>query len=1211
MKTIHLSRPSHRLQVATAAAMLLASMPFGRAETYLWNVATPGANNWNVNANWTPSTGNPAAADTAVFGSVGTGLDALTVNNVVSVSTTVSVLNFTNTTPANWFVTQIPAGVTLSVTNLNVGFTAATGIATGTEPSDTLVSSVAMLDAGSLSVFGNLTIGNGGANRQNGTMLDLSGLAGFMYANSSGTLQLSAGNRSGASLKLASASNHVTATTVNLNTTSTSVNTTGTLTLGGGTNIFHVGALNAALGRGSCTIQFPATSGPEAGLRIRGSAGTDDSRANVMLANRTTSGTGGTDNGKLLLDGHPVDLKLNTVTVGQAGASGTGAGNIATGQFNFDAGIVDATTINLGVVTSRSNCTANGTINVGYSATLIVGSGGLSLANQIDGGPGTANGTLNGSGGTVICSNSITKANANAGGTGNVTMSGGVLNMVNGVIGTPAVPIDALNLYSAALTLAVAPNTTNVVVTALSAFGSTIHISTLPPILSYPAQFTLMQFASGSSDSTLGNLPPGYAGYLVNNATSVELFVTSGPGPGFQMLTWNGNVNGDWNTSTANWQSGKTYAQNDFVTFDDSASGVTTVNLTGAMTPGNLVVSNSAKSYTFGGAGSLGGAVALNKAGAGTLTLANTGANTFSNGVNILAGTLRASGSADRLPTSTSVTLANAAGAQLDLNSLDQTLLHLYGGGASGGNVSLGSGNLTVSGSGGFAGVISGTGKLIKTNVYDSGLGGGTLVLSNANTYSGGTIIGGHTNTPVLAVANQTGSGTGSGFVQVLTNGTLVIGGTTGPGGSVAAGTITNFGTVRIDRTDDITFTNVIVGSGGFQKYNSNTVAISGANPYTGPTTINAGALRISNAGALGTTDGFTQVPNDATARLELAGGITLLESLVLNSKLGASGGTPSVKNLSDDNTLAGALQFTANGASGWMFEAVAGRLLISGSNTPLDASGTSQNTSRPLWLRGDATGEWSGSINDNTAPNAIIALRKDGVGTWILSGANTYTGTTVVSNGTLLVNGTIAAGGSVTNAGGTLGGTGTIASPVTINDTGTLAPGNSIGGLTINHSLTLNGTTVMEVSHAATDRVVGLTTVTLGGTLKVIVGGALTGGEIFKLFSAAAYSGDFVTYDLPTLSPPLGWDTTKLAVDGSLRVTGGTLTQPALQVSPSGNQFTFSWNNVSFKLQAQTNTLSSGISGNWADYPGGGYSPVTVPINSANPAVFFRLISQ
>jgi len=51
-------------------------------------------------------------------------------------------------------------------------------------------------------------------------------------------------------------------------------------------------------------------------------------------------------------------------------------------------------------------------------------------------------------------------------------------------------------------------------------------------------------------------------------------------------------------------------------------------------------------------------------------------------------------------------------------------------------------------------------------------------------------------------------------------------------------------------------------------------------------------------------------------------------------------------------------------------------------------------------------------------------------------------------------------------------------------------------------------------------------------------------------------------------------------------------------------------WWRGSFKLQAQTNSLGSGLGTNWSDYPGGTINPITVPINTALDTVFFRLIS-
>src|SRR5207249_3522251 len=98
----------------------------------------------------------------------------------------------------------------------------------------------------------------------------------------------------------------------------------------------------------------------------------------------------------------------------------------------------------------------------------------------------------------------------------------------------------------------------------------------------------------------------------------------------------------------------------------------------------------------------------------------------------------------------------------------------------------------------------------------------------------------------------------------------------------------------------------------------------------------------------------------------------------------------------------------------------------------------------------------------------AGFGITKAGNGTLTMSGASTYTGPTTVSAGTLLVNGSLDAGSTVTVNGGTLGGTGTINGAVAVNSGGTLAPGASIGTLTFGSSLTLSGTTTMEINRGA-----------------------------------------------------------------------------------------------------------------------------------------------
>ena len=102
--------------------------------------------------------------------------------------------------------------------------------------------------------------------------------------------------------------------------------------------------------------------------------------------------------------------------------------------------------------------------------------------------------------------------------------------------------------------------------------------------------------------------------------------------------------------------------------------------------------------------------------------------------------------------------------------------------------------------------------------------------------------------------------------------------------------------------------------------------------------------------------------------------------------------------------------------------------------------------------------------------------------GTTILTAASTYTGPTIINGGKLSVNGSIASSAVTVNAGGALGGNGTVGN-TTING-GTLAPGNSIGLLTVNGSLSFTAASsyMVEVSPANADRVNVAGAATLGG---------------------------------------------------------------------------------------------------------------------------------
>ena len=215
-------------------------------------------------------------------------------------------------------------------------------------------------------------------------------------------------------------------------------------------------------------------------------------------------------------------------------------------------------------------------------------------------------------------------------------------------------------------------------------------------------------------------------------------------------------------------------------------SDVNTLTLSGGITGATF-------GLTVGGAGNttISNAIAttsgtLTKDGAGTLVL--SGANIYTGATTINAGTLQISGSADRLPTTTAVTLANIAGAILDLNNLNQTIGSLAGGGITGGNVTLGSGLLTVGDVSNttFIGNITGTGGLTKQ-------GAGNLTLAGTNSYTGNTTISSGTIT-----LNTTSSLSASSNI-VLNGGTLAISNSIAVSSSPAAGILSLVANAIID----------------------------------------------------------------------------------------------------------------------------------------------------------------------------------------------------------------------------------------------------------------------------------------------------------------------------------------------------------------------------------------------------------------------------
>jgi len=153
----------------------------------------------------------------------------------------------------------------------------------------------------------------------------------------------------------------------------------------------------------------------------------------------------------------------------------------------------------------------------------------------------------------------------------------------------------------------------------------------------------------------------------------------------------------------------------------------------------------------------------------------------------------------------------------------------------------------------------------------------------------------------------------------------------------------------------------------------------------------------------------------------------------------------------------------------------------------------------------------------------------KDGTGTWALNGDVEVENTATVAAGTLLINGTM--GHHTTgplavtvDTTGTLGGDGTITGNVT--NSGTLAPGNSVGTLTIDGDYTHESGAVfsVEVDSFRADQldVTGMVTAN-GGIVDVTPVGLVRDGYTYDIItSGSGLDGDGLDSDVVSVSPVL-----------------------------------------------------------------------------------------
>jgi fibronectin-binding autotransporter adhesin len=386
--------------------------------------------------------------------------------------------------------------------------------------------------------------------------------------------------------------------------------------------------------------------------------------------------------------------------------------------------------------------------------------------------------------------------------------------------------------------------------------------------------------------------------------------------------------------------------------------------------------------------------------------------------------------------------------------------------------------------------------------------GGATLALGTTVNSTGLKILEGGTIAGTLGGAGattiQTGITTVSGTITgdvTLASGTLNIDNSNAIGGSITTtGSVINYANgvneasalivnslttqLSVGAADVATQSGIISEVGGprpLEKIGTGTLILTGANAYTGATTITAGMLTIGDGGATGTL-GSGNVVNNATLQINRNNAVTLANAISGTGALRQVGlGTTTLTgtNTYDGTTLIAAGSTLEVGAGGSTGTLGAGAVTLDGPDGML------------RFNRSDAL----------AVVNAIGGagqLVQAGAGTTTLSGASGgFIGTTAVNAGRLNVSGTL--GGAVNvNAGGTLGGTGSIRGGVTVAG-GTLSPGLSPGTLTVG-SLTLNsGASAFELATAgvaggATNDLI-IATSTLGGGATGNL--SLTGGTV------------------------------------------------------------------------------------------------------------------
>lgn len=541
--------------------------------------------------------------------------------------------------------------------------------------------------------------------------------------------------------------------------------------------------------------------------------------------------------------------------------------------------------------------------------------------------------------------------------------------------------------------------------------------------------------------------------------------------------------------------------------------------------------------------GDISGTGMVVKSGAGRLLL--SGNNTFTGGIEIDAGTLAGDSESlngdilnnaflEFLQRDRGTFAGNISGSGLVLKTGGGRLLltgdNSYAGGTeiTDGTLAGDSDSLTgdilnnsvlefaQTGGGTFAGVISGTGVVNKT-------GTGRLLLTGANTWTGGTtitegVLAGNTDSLVGDIENngilefvQDSTGEFSGNVSgvgvfvktgtgrlVLSGANTYTGGTTVFEGTLVVdtdslpGNVGNDATLEFNQTTDGTYAFEIGGSGTVVKTGEGSLTLTGQSTYTGLTEITDGTLVIKTNSLVGPIENNSKLVFDQNGNGQFAGDISGIGSL---EKLGDGRVV-----LTGNNTFTGGILITDG--------TLAGSLL----NLP----GAIVNNSVLELIEEE-------NIRLNRNITGTGDLIKNGDGTLQIVTDQSYTGTTTVNEGALLLNAKLNSSVVTIGTEALIGGEGLVEGDLV--NMGVLSPGNSPGTFRIGGDLTLAGSsdTMIEIESARRyDRIVVGQVARLNGRLVVVLlrGFDPAPGAEFTIITAKRVNGRFSSEVLPSSVP-------------------------------------------------------------------------------------------